>query len=303
MSLIANYEAPSLFSMTLTRDNGVDATTKLAFSGSYYNKYFSSDTTSNPGSGVLNTITMHYRFKNTSNDWTSQNGTTTVTIASPGRFTKTAHGLATGDVIYLTTSGALPTGLSASTIYYVIVDDVDHFWLATSSANATAGTKINTSGSQSGTHTLNIGTPWTSVTPTDTSGALSFDDYVNGDLGALGFDTNKSFDIQIRAYDKLSNSIVSSSMSAGTPLIDYTKNAIALKGVVDDADTSVEQIYGSVTMNAATTPSNPTAGAQTKHYFKGTKFIIQYNDSGTIRYKYLDMAGTGVTWVHTTSAP
>lgn len=82
-------------------------------------------------------------------------GTVTITIASPGLVTKTAHGLATGDSIYLTTTGALPTGLSANTRYWVIKNDADSFWLATSLANALAGTKINTSVSQSGTHTAN----------------------------------------------------------------------------------------------------------------------------------------------------
>ena len=51
------------------------------------------------------------------------------------------------------------------------------------------------------------------------------------------------------------------------------------------------------------TPSNPTAGAKFRLYMKDDKFIIQFNDAGTVRYKYLDLTGTGVTWVHTTSAP
>lgn len=80
-------------------------------------------------------------------------GTFTVTIASPGVVSLTAHGLSTGDGVYLTTTGALPTGLSANTRYWIIKNDADSFWLATSLANALAGTKINTSGSQSGTHT------------------------------------------------------------------------------------------------------------------------------------------------------
>ena len=53
----------------------------------------------------------------------------------------------------------------------------------------------------------------------------------------------------------------------------------------------------------ATTPANPTAGAQMRVYMKADKLIIQFNDAGTVRYKYLDLTGTGVTWVHTTSAP
>jgi len=81
-------------------------------------------------------------------------GTFTITIASPGVATLNTHGLQTGDQVYLTTTGALPTGLSANTLYYVIRTDANTFRLATSRANAYAGTAINTSGSQSGTHTL-----------------------------------------------------------------------------------------------------------------------------------------------------
>lgn len=81
-------------------------------------------------------------------------GTFTVTIASPGVFTLTGHGLVTGDQVYLTTTGALPTGLSANTLYYAIVVDANTFRLATSRANALVPTPINTSGTQSGTHTL-----------------------------------------------------------------------------------------------------------------------------------------------------
>jgi hypothetical protein len=52
-----------------------------------------------------------------------------------------------------------------------------------------------------------------------------------------------------------------------------------------------------------TTPSSPTLGGEVKIYFKTDKIVFQYNDASTIRYKYLDLTGTGVTWVHTTSAP
>lgn len=81
-------------------------------------------------------------------------GTFTVTIASPAVVTKTAHGLSTGDSVYLTTTGALPTGLAVDTLYYIVRVDANSFNLASSRANAYAGTKINTSGSQSGTHTV-----------------------------------------------------------------------------------------------------------------------------------------------------
>ena len=79
--------------------------------------------------------------------------TVTITIATPGIVTWANHGLVTGNKIQLTTTGALPTGLSASTTYYVIYIGSGTFSLATSLANAAAGTSIGTSGSQSGTHT------------------------------------------------------------------------------------------------------------------------------------------------------
>lgn len=79
--------------------------------------------------------------------------TVTVTIATPGVMTWTSHGLMSGQRIQLTTTGALPTGLTASTTYWVTVIDANTFNLSTSMANAQAATFIATSGSQSGTHT------------------------------------------------------------------------------------------------------------------------------------------------------
>jgi len=79
--------------------------------------------------------------------------TVTITIATPGVVTWTAHGLKTGNRLQLTTTGALPTGLAASVTYWVVVIDANSFSLATSLVNAAAATRIATSGTQSGTHT------------------------------------------------------------------------------------------------------------------------------------------------------
>ncbi len=87
----------------------------------------------------------------------TQSSTVTITIAAPGVVSYTSHGLSTGNKVYITTTGALPTGLSVSTTYYVVAVDANSFSLATSLANAVAGTKITTTGSQSGTHTLFAG--------------------------------------------------------------------------------------------------------------------------------------------------
>ncbi len=79
--------------------------------------------------------------------------TVTMTIAAPGVITWTSHGMASGYKLQLTTTGALPTGLSANTTYWVTVIDANTFNLSTSLANAQAATFITTSGSQSGVHT------------------------------------------------------------------------------------------------------------------------------------------------------
>ena len=75
--------------------------------------------------------------------------TFTVTIASPAVVTKTAHGLVQNSRVRLSTSGALPTGLSTGIDYYVKYVDANTFQLSSSMD----GTAINTSGTQSGTHT------------------------------------------------------------------------------------------------------------------------------------------------------
>jgi hypothetical protein len=82
-----------------------------------------------------------------------QNATVTMTIATPCVVTWTAHGLATGNSITFTNSGgALPTGVTANTQYFVNVINANTFNLATSLINLAAATYVATSGSQSGTH-------------------------------------------------------------------------------------------------------------------------------------------------------
>lgn len=86
----------------------------------------------------------------TSAGYTAQ--TFTVTIAAPAVVTRASHGFVGGERLRLSTTGALPTGLNTSTDYFVIFVDANTFRLASSAANAIAGTAITTTGSQSGTH-------------------------------------------------------------------------------------------------------------------------------------------------------
>lgn len=80
--------------------------------------------------------------------------TATISIASPAELTMAAAP-AQASTIYLTTDGALPTGLSENTTYFVFQVNATTIRLADSLANLEAGVFIDTTGAQSGTHTVN----------------------------------------------------------------------------------------------------------------------------------------------------
>ncbi len=71
-------------------------------------------------------------------------GTCTISIANPAVVTLTDHGLGTGYPCAFASTGNLPSPLVAGTTYYAIRIDADTFELATSLANALAGTAIAT---------------------------------------------------------------------------------------------------------------------------------------------------------------
>ena len=75
-------------------------------------------------------------------------GNPTISIASPAVVTLTAHGLVNGDRIFLETTGALPTGLSVRSNYFVVGATANTYQLSAT----LGGAAINTSGTQSGTH-------------------------------------------------------------------------------------------------------------------------------------------------------
>lgn len=78
--------------------------------------------------------------------------TVTISIASPGVVTWNTHGFSGGEEISFTTTGALPTGLTAGTRYFVKYVDGNTFNVSATSG----GSNINTSGTQSGTHSCGV---------------------------------------------------------------------------------------------------------------------------------------------------
>jgi hypothetical protein len=76
--------------------------------------------------------------------------TFTATIASPAVITCNGHGLRNGDTVLFTTTGALPTNLTANTQFFVINAAANTFQVSAT----LNGAAVNSTGSQSGTHTL-----------------------------------------------------------------------------------------------------------------------------------------------------
>lgn len=97
---------------------------------------------------------------------TGYSATITMTIASPGVVTSASHNLNNGDVVFLSTTGALPTGLTAGVGYYVVNKATNTYQLSLTSG----GAAINTTGSQSGVHTATLAstimTAWSSLDDT-----------------------------------------------------------------------------------------------------------------------------------------
>jgi hypothetical protein len=104
------------------------------------------------GSNYLNTTERYTAYRGGDRVYVLRPASTvTVSIAGPGIVTWAAHGLSVGTPVRFTTTGALPTGLAANTLYFVERVLSANTFTVTASQN---GQAVVTSGGQSGTHTL-----------------------------------------------------------------------------------------------------------------------------------------------------
>lgn len=83
---------------------------------------------------------------------TTHSGAVTITNASPGVVTWNAHGFSVDMPVVFSTTGALPTGLTAGVTYYIKSVTANTFTVAASPG----GLAINTSSAGSGTHTADV---------------------------------------------------------------------------------------------------------------------------------------------------
>jgi len=103
---------------------------------------------------VLNNSISHGAINFESLTATMTIDTPAVVILGDGDGNLLTHGLVAGDKFYFTTTGALPTGVSADKVYYVISAGLTS--TAFEFSATLGGSAINTSGSESGVHTLNF---------------------------------------------------------------------------------------------------------------------------------------------------
>ena len=133
----------------------------------------------------------------------------------------------------------------------------------------------------------------------------------NDDLGIFNFGDGKAVMMVVRNTDDTDQTVSWREDSvANRNVLEISDGAqggrLLITGVADIDFYTQGDSGGSTYMRMMETTVTPTAPGFSNAfhlYMKSDKLIIQYLDGATVRYKYLDLTGTGVTWVHTTSAP
>lgn len=166
--------------------------------------------------------------------------TVTITIASPGVVTWNAHGLPNGATIVLSTTGALPTGLTAGTTYYIVSAAANTFQLAAT----TGGAAINTTGTQSGTHTATnyscMKVP-AGVTKIRLSACVRIDSNTSANWLLFGFNKNGATNVPgLNRQSVEISSTVATFVSVQSPVITVVAGDCFETALQSEADTSID---------------------------------------------------------------
>lgn len=208
-------------------------------------------------------------------------GTATMTIATPSVVTLNSHNFLTGESIYLTTTGALPTGLVVNTLYFVRTIDTNTFHLYDTYVNATttASTtgRINTSGSQSGIHSLffcpyGLGSTTSNFRLPDLENAtmrgrgLSTAFTQNGTT-VLGFLENDAMQGHFHGFSPWSTERYGTSNNGGSTWLQYTPGDL-----IGSASSSI----GSPTTDGTTNGTPRSNSNETRMKNQGVNFFIKF---------------------------
>ncbi|TAL43851.1 MAG: hypothetical protein EPN91_05700 [Salinibacterium sp.] len=198
--------------------------------------------------------------------------TVTITIATPAIVTWTSppfHNTAINQdncPIVFTTTGALPTGITSGTTYWVIASSIsgNTFQIATSVPNALAGTAVATSGTQSGVQTATASATTASATAKSIGGltipagdweisALCMQ-YPNASTTSSQFVCNLSQTdntLNVTPSDNMAIAIIGAAMSAGSQNFLPTNTGRFSFATPTNVFAVVQSTFAVNTMNAA----------------------------------------------------
>lgn len=214
--------------------------------------------------------------------------TNTITVASPAVVGWTGHGLDDGDPYVPTTTGALPTGLTAGMTYYVKAVDANSFQLAATPG----GAAINTTGTQSGTHT-------------GTSALCGLGD------GSTTFNTPDWRGVSPIGHDMMGSTAKGALTFAGSGIYGRSNGQVA--GAENDNVVNVQHThsYGSARLTsggslyaAINQPVNPDSGFPDPNFTTFTGGAIDNGGAGvtgaqgtaSVKYKRVGRVATGI-WI------
>jgi hypothetical protein len=222
--------------------------------------------------------------------------TVTITVASPAQITATTVPVVNTPVVFSTT-GALPTGLTAGTTYYVLAPTATTFNVSATKG----GSAINTSGTQSGTQTATFSSQFgdalnvtsssllslnlpniaetATVSATAATGTVNFDILTQSVLYYTTAPTNE-WTINARGNSLTTlNSIMGIGQSLTLAFLVQNQNLSAVTTTITIATPAVFTISGTLPANG-TPVSFSTTGALPTGLTAGTVYYV-INASGT----------------------
>lgn len=120
----------------------------------------------------------------------------------------------------------------------------------------------------------------TTLTPTVSGSKYSQTILIQGDLAGSGFNDQNSYDFRLTVSDKLSTKQFSLTFGAGTPLVAYHKNGIAINGKYDTTAGGALQVYdGDVWVRGKTADKDVRVRA--KRTDKNVEVWLGVGSSGT----------------------
>ena len=192
--------------------------------------------------------------------------TATISNASPAVITFSAnHNFNPGDIVYFTTTGGLPNGLSTFTKYYVLREGISATTFRVSSTFE--GVPINTSSAGSGTHSI---FRTTEVSSWKDKSGLNNHAYLNSSAPSYGYFVNGRRAISFNKSGGVTNGLI-----LNNPLIGglTTLTIFAVSRRLVNTDATADYICGNY-------GSGPTTGFE--FYFYGSSLYVYNANVGNI---------------------